>query len=109
MAAGVWGMRNAAWGDSADGRAHLTEFLGNDPRGLRAVLATVIERATGRSAILLETICNVEPAVAALRRAGFIRNRRVPFIVRGLTTRILDGNIHNHAVWRIIGGDLDTL
>lgn len=109
VAAGVWGMRNASWGDSADCRAHLTELMGNDPRGLSAVLATVIEHAAGRSAILLDTVCNVEPAVSALRRVGFVRNRQLPFIVRGLTTRMFDGNIHNHAVWRINGGDLDTL
>ncbi len=108
VAAGAWGMQNAAWATVAEGRAHLVELLGGDRRGLQAVVAAIIGRAAKRSALLLETMCNVAPVAAVLRRAGFLRHRRAPFIVRGLTARTLGGNIHNHGAWRIMGGDVDT-
>ncbi len=109
VAAGVWGMRGAAWGEAADGRAHLVELLGGHRRGVEAILAAVIGRARRRRAWILETLCNVAPVVAALRRAGFVRHRMAPFIVRALTARTLGANVHTHASWRIMGGDVDTL
>ena len=109
VAAAVWGMRGAAWGEAADGRAHLVELLGAHRRGLEAVLAAVVGRARRRRAWILETLCNVAPVVTALRRAGFVRHRMAPFIVRALTARTLGANVHAHASWRIMGGDVDTL
>jgi GNAT superfamily N-acetyltransferase len=109
IAAGVWGMRDATWGKAADNRAHLVELLGGHHRGLQAVLATVIARAGERRAWLLETLSNVAPVVTALKRAGFMRHRMAPFIVRALTSRPLGANVHAHASWRIMGGDVDTL
>lgn len=105
---GVWGMQNKAWGQVADGRAHLTELLGSDEEGLGAVVATVIERARQADAMLLETICNLQPAVKLLRRAGFFAHRQAPFIVRSLTAGKLNTDIYTHANWRIMGGDVDT-
>ena len=108
VAAAAWGMQNDAWGDVADGRAHLVELLGSDRRALRAVLAAVIGRAAKQRALALETLCNVEALIPVLKRAGFFPHRQAPFIVRGLTGRNLGGNIHNHAAWRIMGSDVDT-
>lgn len=109
FAAGVWGMRNSTWHKNVDGRAHLMELFGTDPAGLEALLAAIIDRAWLRHAWLIETITNVHSVTAALRRAGFVRHRMAPFIIRALSTRVLAGNIHDHASWRIMGGDIDTL
>lgn len=108
LAAGAWGMQGPAWGDVADGRAHLVELLGVDDHGMQAVLREIIDEATAARAIVLETICNVGPVTGALRRAGFFRHRQAPFIVRGLGDRETDADILDHANWKIMGGDVDT-
>ncbi len=109
VAAGAWGMRNESWGGEADERAHLVELAGADGRALRSVVATIIGRAAARRAWLLEAVTNQPAAVAAFRRAGFVSHRGAPLIVRALTGRALDADIHDHAAWRIIGGDVDTM
>jgi len=109
VAAAAWGMRNESWGDVADGRAHLVELVGNDARALRSVVATTISRAAARQATLLEALTNEPAAVAAFRRTGFFSHRGAPLIVRALTARTFDANIHDHAAWRIVGGDVDTM
>jgi len=108
VAAGVWGMRNAEWGVCVDLRAHVTELMGLSDGAARAVLAYMIARARTRGAMLIETINNIPLIMSSLRRAGFIAHRRAPFIVRGLSARTLDANIHSHESWRIEGGDVDT-
>lgn len=108
VAAGVWGMRNDGWGSLADGRAHLTELLGIDPAAMREVVAHMLVRARARGAMLMETITNVPAVVGALRRAAFFAHREAPLIVRALSVRNLDCNIHDHASWHITGGDVDT-
>lgn len=108
IATGVWGMQNATWGEVRDNRAHLVELLGGDDKGLQAVLSAIIDDAMQARAIVLETICNVGPITAALRRAGFFRHRQAPFIARGLGNRKSDATILDPANWRIMGGDIDT-
>lgn len=105
---GVWGMQNISWSQFADGRARIGELMGETAQDIEAILATIIKRAKQRSAIALEAYCNMAMVVRAFRRAGFFRYKNAPFIVRGLSTRTLDGNIHNHDVWRIGGGDWDA-
>ena len=109
VAAGVWGMRDASWNKNADGRAHLVELFGTDPAAITALLSVIIDRAWLRNAWVIETITNVQSVTVALRRAGFVRHRMAPFIVRAITSRMLAGNIHDHSSWRIMGGDIDTL
>jgi GNAT superfamily N-acetyltransferase len=109
VAAGAWGMQNAAWGEVADGRAHLVELLGDDPAGLRAVVGAVIARAAERRAWILETVTNIAPVVAALKRCGFFSHRGAPLIVRTLGDGAPDPMLRDHAAWRFIGGDLDTM
>ncbi len=109
VAAGAWGMQNAEWGDVADGRAHLVELLGADPAGLRAVTGAVIGRAAKRGAWILETVTNIPPVVSALKRNGFFSHRGAPLIVRSLGDGAVDDRIFDHASWRFMGGDLDTL
>lgn len=106
VATGVWGMQNKSW-PARDGRAHIVELFGNE-EGCRAVLAAIIRNAWQQGAWLIETVSNVPSIVSALRRAGFIRHRMAPLIVRGLTRRNLAANIHTHSQWRLSGGDIDT-
>jgi hypothetical protein len=108
VACGAWGLRGAAWGGQADGRAKLMETLGADPDGVRAVVAAAVARARERGAWMMETMTNLEPVTSILRRLGFISHRKAPFIVRRLAIRSMGGNIHRHADWRIVGGDVDT-
>ena len=89
-------------------RASLVELLGQDQNAVRSVLRETIIRAGTRGATSLETLCNVESIVQSIRRVGFYRYKQIPLIVRKLTTRNLGANIHNHAAWRIMGGDVDT-
>ncbi|MDP6175322.1 MAG: GNAT family N-acetyltransferase [Rhodospirillales bacterium] len=107
-ALGIWGRQNAAWGQVADNRAHLVELLGADPTALQAVLSATITHAEMGGALLLETVCNIDPICRALRRAGFYRHRLAPFIVRGLGPESAGTNILDHGNWRIMGGDVDT-
>ena len=107
-AMGIWGRQTSAWGKAADNRAHLVELLGDDPGALRAVLATIIGDARTGNAILLETLCNIEPICQILRKAGFYRHRRAPFIVKKLGNTPLDVEVLDHRNWRIFGGDVDT-
>jgi len=109
IAAGVWGMQNVAWGNVADGRAHLTELMGDDSAGLRAVVGAVIRRAAARDAWILETVTNIPAAISALKRGGFLSHRGAPLIVRALGDAPTDERIHDHASWRFMGGDLDTM
>jgi len=109
LAAGVWGMQNAEWGDVADSRAHLVELLGADTAGLRAVVGAVIGRAAARGAWILETVTNIPPVIAALKRGGFFSHRGAPLIVRALGDGAADHRIFDHASWRFMGGDLDTM
>lgn len=109
VAAGVWGMQNTAWGDVADGRAHLVELMGDDPASLRAVVGAVIRRAAAHNAWILETVTNIPTVISALKRGGFFSHRGAPLIVRALGDDPTDERIHDHASWRFMGGDLDTM
>jgi len=107
-AVGVWGRQNEAWGKVADNRAHLVELLGDDPQALEAVLATIIEQSAASGSVLLETVTNVEHICRALRRAGFLKHRQAPFIVRSLRKTNFATDILAHDNWRIMGSDVDT-
>ncbi len=104
----VWGMRSAAWGDERDMRAHLVELLGMSAEAKRAVLAATVNAARDRGAMVLETLCADPKNEPLLRRAGFLRHRQAPLITRKTTAENLPANVHDHAAWRIIGGDIDT-
>ena len=108
LAVAVWGIRNPSGKSAALKRACLVELLGQDQNAVRSVLRETIIRAGANGAAFLEALCNVESVVQSMRRVGFYCHRKIPFIVRKLTTRNLEANIHNHAAWRIMGGDLDT-
>lgn len=108
LAAGVLGMKDDSWGSAADGRARVTELLGDDPGAVSAVLAVLIDRAKARGAWLIESVGNVPGVVRALKRAGFVCHRRAPLIVRRLSERALGADVRRIDSWRFVGGDLDT-
>lgn len=104
----------AGW--SVWGRDILTSF----PRGMLADVVGVDSDATvaavaastaaaKRAGMSLMSAAASDPAVGrALNRCGYLRNNRIALIVRGLTTRTLPANCHDHSAWRIFGADLDT-
>jgi GNAT superfamily N-acetyltransferase len=104
QAAAVWGIDMVR----GNGDAKLAELIGLDPLAVEAVLGWVLRRAFERRCPILTTVSNVTAFEHPLRRCGFLRGRRLPLIVRSLTSRTLDGNIHDHRSWRFIGADLDT-
>ena len=108
LAAGAWGRQSEAWADVRDNRAHLVELIGSDTAARRAVLATILGRARAAGAILIETLTNVPEIESVLRRAGFYRHRRAPYIVKALGRRSFSEDIHAISAWRIAGGDVDT-
>jgi hypothetical protein len=57
---------------------------------------------------VVETLTSDDATIAALRANGFIRRGYNRLIVKGLTTRLLAGNIHYHSGWKIFGGDFDV-
>jgi len=107
-ACGVWGMQNENWGEVADKRAHLVELLGTDRSALLAVVSTIIGAAKTRGAVLLETLSNVEHLNLVLKRTGFFRHRKAPFIVRALGRAEPAVDVLTLENWQIFGGDIDT-
>jgi GNAT superfamily N-acetyltransferase len=102
VAAVVWGA------DLRNRNAVFVDFLGADSAGLRAATAAALRRAHAGRHSLATALAQHPAAERALRACGFIRAGRLPLIVRNLTARTLGANIHDHAAWRIIGGDVDT-
>lgn len=87
----------------------LSELLGENPEALQAVLSAVIKTAFAAKVPFITTLTSIPEYLVALRHVGFIRARRLPFIVRALSGDLLDANIHVHDSWRLFGADLDTL
>lgn len=79
-----------------------------------AVLLHAIMREA--MALNIRSLCTYisNPALArTLTRCGFLTDPRrttaLTLCVRSLTTRIYPSNIHTHANWRLMGGDVDFL
>jgi hypothetical protein len=102
MAAVVWGT------DIRNRNAVFVDFFGASSDGLRAATAGAVRRAHARRHALATAVAQYQPAERALRACGFVRAGHLPLIVRPLTVRTLAANIHDHAAWRIVGGDVDT-
>jgi len=103
-AVAVWNI----WKSTNFNCAEIVELLGEDQNAVRSVLREIIIRAGKCGATLLGTLCNVESVINNIQRVGFFRHKQFPLIVRKLTNRNLGSNIHNHAAWRIMGGDFDV-
>ena len=107
-AIGIWGMRNETWGNVQDYRAHLTELIGSNLIAFQAIIRMVIESAFKREAMLLETATNVAPFEKLLRRAGFLKHRRMPMVLTLLDSKLKNSGIETYFKWEVFGGDVDT-
>ena len=97
------------WGtDLRNGNAVVVDYFGAQPDALRAALSAAMSRARAGSHPIALSVTQYPLAEQALRSCGFVRVKRLPLIVRSMTARTLGANIHDHAAWRIVGGDLDT-
>jgi hypothetical protein len=86
----------------------IAELLGDDAVALEAAVAMIVSLARGSGLSAVSTVTNDAICVQVLRACGFLRREQIPYIVRTLSTRNLDGNIHDHASWVISASDLDT-
>ena len=107
-AVAIWGMHNEAWGTLADKRAHLVDLLGEDPAALETVLAHLYRVLRHENVVLLETLSNVERVCIALKKVGFLRHRKAPFIVKTLGDKGYDVDVSSIDNWQIMGSDVDT-
>jgi hypothetical protein len=98
----------AIFGTNQWGEPPIVDVLGSDFKALEAVVskATSFAKELGQSYVLAFT--NYRNIERALKSCGYSRRKSLPLIVRSLTTRNLDGNIHLHSSWRIDSADLDT-
>lgn len=102
---GVWGILD----NGPD--ASLCELYALDADHLHTVLNDMIAAASEQGLRLFRAYCQQQAVLPALKKAGFIRlpaRFGMSLIVRGLTAGTPGGNIHQHRVWQLIGGDLDT-
>lgn len=86
----------------------ISDIIANDQTTLESLLFAVVKRSKSKKCSLLTTVTNIQPIIKALRNSGFIKYRKIPLIVREITTRMFDGNIHDFHSWEIMGCDLDT-
>jgi N-acetylglutamate synthase-like GNAT family acetyltransferase len=75
---------------------------------IEAAISIALQRAKKMGLSYLTALTNEELAIQALKSCGFIRLSNVPLIVRSMTPRNLDGNIHDHSSWSISSADADT-
>jgi len=83
-------------------------MLGSDTDALESVVSRATRYAKTLGLPMLMAVTNLANAERALKSCGYLRHGGMPLIVRSLTSRNLDGNIHLHSSWRITSGDLDT-
>ncbi|NJO53429.1 MAG: GNAT family N-acetyltransferase [Bacteroidales bacterium] len=89
-------------------RAFVTEALGS-PAGLASAIAALVAKAERSGLAVIEASTSDPTAIEALRANGFWRRSHHRFAVRALTARTLARNIHDHASWRLFGGDCDWM
>lgn len=107
-AAALLGERDASWGSYGRGIVRIHELFGRDDDSLVEVLGAAASRAREGGARSLRVLAHSDQFEPALRRAGFRRERELPFIVRKLVARRLGGNVHHFPWWRVVGGDMDS-
>lgn len=98
----VWGIRQ--WGN----HTAMIDLLGCDCEALEAATSTAVRQAIKTDVPRLLAITNEPVHIRALKSCGFIQHGTVPLIVRSMTSRNLDGNIHDQSSWRIHTADADT-
>lgn len=89
-------------------RALLSDLIASDATAEVALVSAVITRTRANHMTIVSAMTNSPSTGRALRRCGFYNHTAVPMIVRGLTSRTMGGNIHDHPSWQVFGADLDT-
>ncbi|PPR65445.1 MAG: hypothetical protein CFH08_00725 [Alphaproteobacteria bacterium MarineAlpha3_Bin7] len=108
LAAGIWGVRNANWANVNDNRVQITELLGQDQEGLKAVVSAIIKQAHKQKVMLVETITNDRKREKILKSRFFFKYKQIPLIVKEIGNDELPVNIHHYPNWVLFGGDVDT-
>ena len=98
----------AAFGTNDWGEIPLIDMCGSDGRALETVGSRATRRAKELRLPALIAVTNDRGVAHALKSCGYFRHGTEPLIVRSLTSRTLDGNIHLHSSWRISSQDVDT-
>lgn len=100
----------AIWGtDFRHGDAIVAELIGSDASSRSAALAEAIGQARAADCPLMRAMGRGSDVGRTLRRAGFLRRGKMPFIIRRLTTRTFDIDGFDSSQWTIFGADLDTM
>jgi len=100
-ACAVFGLND--WGDMP-----LVDMTGSDTQALEGVVSRATRCAKEHGLPQLAAITNYPSAERALKSCGYQPRLQERLIVRSLTTRTLDANIHLHSSWRIASADVDT-
>ena len=98
----------AVFGRNDWGEIPLIDMAGGDAETLKAVTFNATRRAKELGLAMLLSCTTVDSVAHALKSCGYVRHGNMPLIVRSLTSRILEGNIHLHSSWRITSQDFDT-
>jgi len=98
----------AAFGINDWGELPLIDTMGSDPASLEAVVSGATRRAKELGLPALLAFPDNRNVVQALKSCGYFRHKNMPLVVRSFTSRVLDGNIHDHSSWRIASQDFDT-
>jgi len=98
----------AVFGTNDWGETPLVDVLGSDIQALEAVASRATRHARELGLPCVAAVTNYGDAERALKSCGYFQRGSLPLIVRSLTSRNLDGNIHLHSSWRIASADLDT-
>ena len=94
--------------DARGGNALVGELLGLTVAAQAAALGAGIRQAKTAGKAFMLACTNDPEKIQILRRCGFFRYRKIPFIVRNLTSRALPADIRRIDNWRVFGADLDT-
>jgi GNAT superfamily N-acetyltransferase len=99
----------AAFGTNDWGEMPSIHMFGSDQHALEAVVSSATRRAKQSRVPALVTFTNDKNISHVLKSCGYFRHGSLPLVVRSLTSRTLDGNIHLHSSWRIASEDIDNL
>jgi hypothetical protein len=98
----------AVFGVDDSGDAPLIDSIGSDYAALEAAVSSATRHAKKLGLPAIKAVTNDEHATRALKACGYMKRGSLPLIVRSMTSRNLDGNIHQHSSWLISSSDLDT-
>jgi len=98
----------AVFGMNDWGEVPIIDVCGTDDAALRGVSSRATRRAKELGLAMLLSFTNDDNVARALRSCGYLRHGSTPLIVRSLTSKVLQGNIHDHSSWHLAAEDFDT-